>query len=299
MQCSRSAAIRDNILVLTLKINNLTTYKNRSKYLHILIFGFRIMKNSLYILGLALMLFTSCRKDDKIPAIIEKDCPEFGNTSQNSIEIGYPIGMYVYPSNDTLPVPAIGVTVTYDFSIWCKDQVDLEFYSFYSGNSNEGYRRVVAVNGYNTVKFRQSLLEIDTIYKYIDDNLISGTNPVHIDGYNYYSCEKIFQNSEVHSTSRRMLFSEKGDSISASDFYLDYGSILNGKYSFDHVIMENADTIWTQHYLQDYSCSDIPQSNTVYIGFKATINQVIKLGWIRLKLLTSGQIVINETAVQK
>ena len=256
--------------------------------------------NSLHsILAFALILFASCRKDDKILPVIEKDCPEFENTSPSSIEIGYPVGMYVYPSNDTIPVPVIGETITYDFSIWCKDQVDVQFYTYHAGSTNDGYRRVVYLNGYNTVKFRQSLLEIDTIYKYQDGNLISGTNPVQVDSYNYYSCEKIFPNSDVHTTSRRMLFSEAGDSISASDFYLDYGSLMKGKYSSDEVIVETADTVWTQRNLQDYSCSDLPPSTTVYIGLIATINQVKKLGWIRLNLLTSGEILITETAIQK
>lgn len=233
-----------------------------------------------------------------MPLVVEKDCPEFENTSPSFIEIGYPVGMYVYPSNDTIPVPEIGETITYDFSIWCKDQVDVQFYSFHAGTSTTGYRHVVSINGFNSVKFRQSLLEIDTIYTYQDGNIISGTNPVYVDSYNYSSCEYI-PNSSVLLTNRRMFFSEEGDSITTADFYLDYGSLMGGKISSSQVITQNADTIWSHHYLDDWSCSDIPQSSTVYIGLRATINGVKKLGWIRLKLLSGGEILITETAIQK
>ena len=189
---------------------------------------------------------------------------------------------------------------------------DIRIETYYDGPLAIGQFQELTLHCLSSIKIhgesieKESYSHRDTIYTpptYWNDLYSTVVTYVYI----YSQCEKIADDDIVQLSSVfEVMANDYNDILSVDDsFHTENVILYNEDIDYGTIpIHETADTLFLSQQNYIYHCWNFPTDEEKYIGFKITINDKPRLGWLKIKLHPTwgGKVVdteLIETAIQK
>lgn len=249
------------------------------------------MKN-IVILCSSLLLFFSCRKDEEyIPDNIVAGQTE----NMKVVELNKALTTCPTCYNSTFYLDANNDGMN-DFRIVCGN-----YPSFYTGSS---FYNLASENDAAEflIQREKSLIYLKKDTTYSDTTLSTGQHTVQY-LHDYNSCFPITNEASiVNVTFYDVIPLAEGDLIkkSGQDWSNSASQLIDDAnlYQSGPTNVSNPDTAQVMIIHQDRSCNSFPMNQVKYLGFKITIDENEKLGWIKIKI-SEWEIFIESYAIQE
>jgi len=202
---------------------------------------------------------------------------------------------WIVPLDSILIQSNPGEICRYDLDVDHDEIPDLQFVTDYDIHPGGGYcnSKVACLNPSISLSIEK---KEDTTFIHVEQDTILYNNEWHIHQSISSSCRKLFPNDsifEIKEKNHLIPYSED-DTLWLKNHWAsdNYFLWLSNYYGLSDPVDKKGDTIYMQENSIIRDCDNWPFDSTLYLGFKIETNQEISLGWIRLKLLTSTQILL-------
>lgn len=282
----------------TIQLNSLKTKKSfiykKKLYNFALLINYNIMKKNLltiiFAIILAVITVVSCKKEKSDP--IDTSKITFGNTER----------MYVTEYDSTI------------LNYFHQRNIDIDI----NGDGNNDIKLNMHIDEGNVYAIRELIIKClhnniellcESIVeeRYVNyDTIIWSDDYVHVTyTKTITNCGKIAENDTLYSTNTwfKLTDCNENSQLSIDNHFKVYDNTL---YRTDNWISAGPapyhDTLYEHKTHCIEHCTNFPENEVTYIGFKFTENHVSRLGWIKIELIPAQYIVnlkLLETAIQK
>ncbi len=253
------------------------------------------MKKLLY-LSAILFAFTACRKDQAEPEEEIINCPQPLSNTPDELTIGDTTNCLYRIMNDTFHLANAGqLEVSANYPIWCSYTNGFEIESSFT--EGPGPSDGVSLNLVSTTMSFFQVKDGFVLHERVDTTY-SGSNPVIKEIKEGESCKAEYLQNPVSSIHDQPIYFDSGAIINKSDYGSSTAQLLRKSWGYTLPQGGSSDTTVFLSVSYERYCGNFEFNLNKYIGFKMAVEGTEKLGWVQLKLVNGGLLIIDY-AIQK
>jgi len=183
---------------------------------------------------------------------------------------------------------------------------DIQFSCTTDGSPGLGMLSSSRINCLNPAVQLYGHIQGDTLFKNtVATDTIFNADSIHVEiRYSrYYSCGRRAATDSIYiQPDKFVLIPLYKDSILMKEklFKSDKIELITPSYGYPSYVTQQGDTtkaVYTQFY---YACDNFPVDKLTYIGIKMTVNNIEKIGWLKILISSPGsKMTIVESAIQE
>lgn len=249
------------------------------------------MKLPKYLIFFILISLISCDKD------------EIWTNNNEEIKTGDYSGLLVN-SYDTIIAGGYHMLREYSLDVNDDDIYDFKLSSEIFGSPGMGQHPRASIMSLNSNSLFNGIITNDSIFHYEVIDIYTLENKTYKTTYHKYTCDKdedprcLF--SYMSPEYFKFTYFEPTEIISKSDFFkADTIDVIKHESTDVSLQVEKNDTIFNTQTYNSLSCNYLPPNTFMYVGIKITEGNNEKIGWIKLGVYNTINLIILETAIQK